>query len=233
MGSYFGRKNIAKTILILVIAATCIWLGFWQLDRLEWRRELNAATRIQINQPPLNLNTLSDESQLLEMTDRAISATGQFNFAEQIVLLNQNNQQIGSGVHLVAPFVLEGTDRAILVDRGWISNVEWQSADLRQFDESLTTIEGVVQQFSPRPATLTNGEIFLLNYEQIQEVISAELLPVVMLQTSDNSDPATRPFRTAHEVELSEGSHLGYAVQWFSFATIFVIGYIFYVRKYG
>lgn len=230
---YFGRKNLPKTLFILAAVATCVWLGFWQLDRLEWRRGLNAATRAQLNQPPINLNTLADEETLLFVTDRTITATGQFNFDEQIVLLNQNNQQVGSGVHLVAPFVLEGMDKAILVDRGWISNAEWQSADLRQFDESLSTIEGVVQQYSPRTATLTDGETFLLNFEQMNGEFSADLLPVVLLQTSDNVDPTARPFRTVHEVELSEGSHLGYAVQWFSFAIIFVIGYIFYVRKYG
>ncbi len=233
MGRYFGRKNLPKTLFILAAAAICVWLGFWQLDRLEWRRGLNAATRAQLDQPPLSLNTMTNEALLLEMTDRTIIADGQFNFDEQIVLLNQNNQQVGSGVHLIAPFVLDGTNKAILVDRGWISNLEWQSADFRQFDEPITTIEGVVQQFSTRNATLTDGETFLLNFEQMQRVVSAELLPIILLQTSDNVDPTARPFRTAHVVELSEGSHLGYAVQWFSFATVFVAGYIFYVRKYG
>jgi surfeit locus 1 family protein len=233
LSSYFGRKNILKTLFILAAAAVCIWLGFWQLDRLKWRRDLNAATRAQLDQPPLDLNDVTDEAALRDMTDRAITATGQFDFNEQIVLLNQNSQEVGFGVHLVAPFILTGTNRAVLVDRGWISSAEWQSADLRQFDEPLTRLTGVVQPFSPRTATLANDETFLLNFEQMQAVISAELLPIVFLQTADEVDLTARPYRTAYDVVLSEGSHLSYAVQWFSFATIFVVGYIFYIRKYG
>jgi len=32
-------------------------------------------------------------------------------------------------------------------------------------------------------------------------------------------------------VELTEGSHFGYALQWFSFAAILFVGYPFYLRK--
>jgi surfeit locus 1 family protein len=42
------------------------------------------------------------------------------------------------------------------------------------------------------------------------------------------SDP---PFANPPELDLSEGSHFGYAVQWFSFATLLLVGYPFYIRR--
>ena len=230
LGKLFGRKYLPKTLFILAAAAVCVWLGFWQLDRLEWRRGLNAATRTQLDQPPVNLNTLDDPSALRDMTDRAIVASGDFDFSEQIILKNQNSQATGPGVHLVAPYVLDG-NRAVLVDRGWIPVAAAQIDALEPFDEQPTMVEGVVQQFSTRDATLVNGEVFTLNFDQLQAVSQYELLPIVLLQTAEVDDINARPYRTPYRVDLSEGSHLGYAVQWFSFATIFVVGYLFYVRR--
>jgi len=39
------------------------------------------------------------------------------------------------------------------------------------------------------------------------------------------------PYRITPKLDLSEGSHLGYAVQWFSFAVLLGVGYPFYVRS--
>jgi surfeit locus 1 family protein len=39
------------------------------------------------------------------------------------------------------------------------------------------------------------------------------------------------PFANPPELDLSEGSHFGYAVQWFSFAALLLGGYPFYARR--
>jgi surfeit locus 1 family protein len=39
------------------------------------------------------------------------------------------------------------------------------------------------------------------------------------------------PYQPA--IELTEGPHFGYALQWFTFATILLVGYPFYLRKQG
>ena len=39
------------------------------------------------------------------------------------------------------------------------------------------------------------------------------------------------PYRTQLELDLNEGSHLGYAFQWFTFALILAIGYPIYVSR--
>jgi len=40
-----------------------------------------------------------------------------------------------------------------------------------------------------------------------------------------------RPISTRPQLELSEGSHMGYAIQWFLFAIILGVGYPFFIRK--
>jgi surfeit locus 1 family protein len=43
--------------------------------------------------------------------------------------------------------------------------------------------------------------------------------------------PARRFPRAAPELALSEGGHLGYAVQWFAFAGILLGGYVLFFRQ--
>jgi hypothetical protein len=39
------------------------------------------------------------------------------------------------------------------------------------------------------------------------------------------------PYRALPELDLTEGPHLGYAVQWFIFASLLGVGYPIYVRR--
>lgn len=236
---FFGRKHILKTVLITVLCAIFIWLGLWQVERLAWRRSLNAELAAQLAQPPLLLNELTDGNTLLTMTDRDITATGSFDFSQQIIVKSQNSQ-FGSGIRLVAPFVLDGSERAILVDRGWISNSELSTNGLDGYDEpNLTTIEGVVRQSqtAPNGSTTTSqqpvSEVFRIIIPTLQSQMPYELLPVYMLQSPTTTALDARPFREPFVPDLSEGNHLSYVIQWFSFAVIFGLGYIGYIRRNG
>ncbi|HFC12441.1 MAG TPA: SURF1 family protein, partial [Anaerolineae bacterium] len=89
LGMLFGRKHILKTIFILFVVALFIKLGFWQLDRLQWRRNLNAQLATQLAQPPTQINDLATPDNLLSMSDQKIAALGHFDYSEQLILKNQ------------------------------------------------------------------------------------------------------------------------------------------------
>ncbi len=234
--TFFGRKNIAKTLLISGLVCLFIWLGVWQLNRRQWRIAQNEALAAQLAQPPILLNENSDPDALLAMTDRKISAKGHFDYAGQVVLRNRNSDLNGPGVHLVAPYRLNNSEQVVLVDRGWLSSAEWADGDFDQYDETFASIEGIVEQYE-QPArnsaenSAAQSELFRLTYDQMQSQIDGQLVPIVIRQTDPNSDPNARPLREPFNVDLSEGSHLSYAVQWFSFAIIFGAGYLFYLRR--
>ena len=56
------------------------------------------------------------------------------------------------------------------------------------------------------------------------------ILPIYIQVNADVSD-AEPPIPFQPEIELTEGPHFGYAMQWFIFATILFLGYPFYIRK--
>jgi surfeit locus 1 family protein len=70
----------------------------------------------------------------------------------------------------------------------------------------------------------------MINVPGIASQVPYPLLPVYVQQAPD---PAwvSLPHRSLPKLELTEGSHLGYAIQWFIFAAILGIGYPIYVRR--
>jgi surfeit locus 1 family protein len=236
------RKWILTSLLVIAGAALCIRLGFWQLDRLAWRRSFNARVESQINAPVLDLNQNLPVDQLYDMEYRSVTVRGKYDYSQEIILRNQvyDNRL---GVHVFTPLLLDGSKNAILVERGWIP-VEDSAPQVRaKYDEAgLVTVNGVLRRGLETPdyggmvnPTLSPGETHLdawnyINLKQVQAQTTLPLLPVYIQQAPEQSQ-ADFPVREVVAPEITEGPHMGYAIQWFSFATILGVGYPFYLWK--
>jgi surfeit locus 1 family protein len=64
---------------------------------------------------------------------------------------------------------------------------------------------------------------------RIQQQVNAPLLPI-FIEQFPNPAATSPPFRQDN-IDLSEGPHLGYALQWFSFAVILGVLYAVFVRQ--
>lgn len=236
IGYLVSRRWWWVTILVLVAIGVMMRLSMWQLDRLEQRRAANAVLRQQLAAAPLSLNEVDlQTTDLTEMPDRRVTATGDFDFSEQILLMVQNFQG-SAGAHLVAPLRLEGREEAVLVDRGWIPEVETTPASWSQFDEpGRVTVEGVIRLTETArgvtPTQEPRQEWFRINVEAIERQLSYELLPIYVLQAPPSEGNQSLPYRQQPEVDLSEGPHLSYAVQWALFALMLGVGYVVFVYR--
>jgi len=242
MGKIFSKKWLLATLLVLAAMAVMIRLGIWQLDRLETRRAFNAAVLGQQSQPELTLAGAALDEPLADMEYRTASVRGEYDHANQIALRNQyyNNQW---GVHLVTPLKISGSDRAVLVDRGWIPAADYESGNWSQYDEvGVVTVQGVIRASRSRadygsqsdPTPVPGGPLLqawnFINIPAISQQMTLALLPVY-LQQSPADGPVSIPVRTALELDLTEGPHMGYALQWFAFAAILGVGYLVYLRR--
>ncbi len=131
----FGRKWWWVTLLVVAMMAILARLGIWQLDRLEERRAANAQLSAAIESPPIDLNDAFGTYAGLEpgeispdLANRDVVMTGEFDFANQRILKLQNLSG-RAGVNLITPFILDGTETAILIDRGWIPDAEYQAGN--------------------------------------------------------------------------------------------------------
>ncbi len=70
----------------------------------------------------------------------------------------------------------------------------------------------------------------LMNRDTLAALTGRPLAPFVLLALGDTiMQDITRPSRVPPP-SLTDGPHLSYALQWFGFATVFVIGFVVFAR---
>jgi surfeit locus 1 family protein len=241
MKDFFTPKWLLTTLLVLLATAVLMRLGFWQLDRLEQRRAFNEHFLSVMALPPLDISVTPAED-LAGMEYRLATVTGVYDHENQVALRNQYNDLV-FGYHLITPLVLsDGT--AILVDRGWIpASGNETPTDWRKYDQpGQQTVSGVLRLGEEpeigdvRDPELAEGQTRLVFWNtvhlaRIDSQIPYPLLPVFLQPDHDpaNTEPPIVPVRPA--IEITEGSHQGYAMQWFTFAAMLFFGYPFFLRK--
>jgi surfeit locus 1 family protein len=237
----FSRKWWWTTLLVIAAVGVMIRLGMWQIDRHTQRQAFNTRVSAQLAQPPLVLEGAALKTDLRGMEYRSVIVRGAYDHAGAVALRNQVSQG-RPGVHLLTPLVIAGSEQAVLVDRGWIP-AEASTPDQRsRFDEpGPVEVRGVIRASRSRPdfggvpdPPPTPGERLLtwnnVNVERIQQQVSSPLLPIYIQQAPDPAWTGM-PARSTPELDLSEGSHLGYAAQWFLFAAVLGVGYPYYLRQ--
>ncbi len=233
------------TIVVAVGFLVLCRLGIWQLQRLQQRREANAFLMARLNRPPLTLTGQDVNPDQLDLS--RVAATGQYDYSQEIVLRNETLGGVPGG-HLVTPLRLAGSDRTVLVDRGWVplgnTGAPDRAAASRPAGE--VTVRGVARRTQERPSFLAppdalpaaGGRLdawFRVDIPHIQQQVSYPLLPI-FIQEGEPSEAAPAVAGTRLPVpyiaiDLSEGPHLSYAIQWFAFALILLGGYVFLYRS--
>ena len=232
----YSRKWWLTTVVVIIGVFVLIQLGFWQLERLEQRRSFNVRVAERWQQEPfdVNHNTIPDDLSTLEY--RRVQALGEFDYSNQIMLSNQTRNQAPGSV-LVTPLVLDD-GRAILVARGWVPTGDDNPEVWSKFDESDDApIIGLLQETqllpsgnAPTPPAAPQTAWYQLNIDAIQPQMPYELLPVFILQLPEDGRTFNDLPLREEPLVLDEGSHFSYAIQWFMFALILGVGYIFFVR---
>jgi surfeit locus 1 family protein len=244
----FSRRWLLASVLVLVAAGVMVRLGIWQLDRMSQRQIFNARVQEQVNAEPLVLDKQALQLDLYSLEYRQVTVTGTYLPEDEIVLRNQIWEgEFGTefGVALFTPLLIKGTDQAILVERGWIpqQNSSQDTRDIYRQNGEVTltgrlrraeTDFNINQWLHPDPE-LEAGQSRLdtwnnLDLEKLATQMQTPLLPVY-LQLITASAPSSPPYPIQSEVDLSEGPHLGYAIQWFTFAALLLIGYPFYLQR--
>lgn len=208
----------------LVIAAACVRLGVWQLDRLHQRRARNAQVLATRSRSPIPVaGSLSTDS----ARDRRLFASGAYDYARERLWHGRSYEGV-PGVDLVTPLRLpDGT--AVLVDRGWAPSPDGYHVDqgaYRERDSAEVLGIGVNAPRAPGdvdPAALRDSLPYPLLPFVIQELPGSP--------TSPTSPDLPQPPVRWPAPEVSDGPHLSYAIQWFSFAVIIVVGSFALAKK--
>ena len=164
---------------------------------------------------------LSDD-QARELLHRAITLRGQW-LADRTVFLDNRPMARQTGFYVLTPLRLTGSDRVVLVQRGW--------APRHQVDRSLlppvqtptgeVQVSGRIAAHPPRVYQLGQEQGGAIRQNLDLDAWRAEtglpLAPVLVVQTGAASDGLQRDWpEAASGVE----KHYGYTFQWFGICTL-------------
>lgn len=220
-------------VLVGLFAGLFVYLGFWQLDRLQQKIEENAVAtaRLAIPAEPLAalLAELNDHPSELEY--RRATVDGFWMTAEEVLVRSQVHQGT-AGFHVITPLEYDG--KAVLVNRGWVP-LTLDQTPIADASPSDGTVEGWIHLtqtrglFGPEDASGAQTAFSRVDVARIQQEVSLTLDDVYLVQT--NSAGEGLPFEVDIPDFADEGPHLAYAIQWFGFALIAVVGFVALIRK--
>ena len=162
---------------------------------------------------------------------RRASAAGTYDFTNEFALASRTRQ--GSpGVNIITPLRLSGTDTAVLVNRGWVYAPDAMTADFTKWREGdSATIAGYVTAIeatgSNRVSTPISSRVVRHLYrDSLASRLPYPILPFLLVVTDSTPTSAAGDSVPARLLApfLDDGPHLGYAIQWFMFALIGVVG---------
>jgi len=222
------RRLVLFLLLAVILAVGCIRLGFWQLSRLAQRRARNAVVAARLSQPQAPLTTLAADSASVL---RKATVTGTPDFEHEI-LLAARTYQGSPGVWLLTPLRIAGRDTAVLVNRGWIYAPDGVSVDAARWQETTTTYAGYAELLRPGVVSKPEGVLRRdariarqLDLATVQSLLPYPVSPLYLVATApDTTRPQGERVARLPTPALDEGPHLSYAIQWFSFAAIALIG---------
>lgn len=220
-------------VAVLLAVSLCVTLGFWQVGRRADRQAANEQVKARIRPPmPLPVDGFTSGT-ANALRYRGVSATGRFDPANELLIRYRTFEGL-PGYGVVTPLVLADGGGVVLVDRGWIPlerGEEWpRAAGDAAAPSGEVTVTGWlagphrsrVAPEAPRPAEQRPGIVSDVSAPQLRNVLPYPRLYEMTLVADGPSDRFPAP---VGEPDISDGPHLGYAFQWFSFAAIALIGW--------
>jgi surfeit locus 1 family protein len=240
--------------LILLVTLACVALtaslGAWQMRRAAYKEQL-AAQISQRNKLPALDNTALNASNFIAATrdedtwlQRRAALQGRWLHEHTVFLDNRPMRVQGSqrvGFYVATPLALEGSNRVIWVQRGWVQRDFQDRARLPVLPEDtatvvvsgrlLTNVSQAYEMKAAEPgqkaATTEARPSRIWQNLPVVKLSSKELLPMALLQTAPEADKDDL-LRDWPAADTGVAKHHGYAFQWFALSALLVVLYVWF-----
>ena len=217
-------RFLLPSILITATFAFLVSLGFWQLERADEKRGIEASIKLA-NTGSVEL--IKDEEVLENKEYYEVRLQGKYLSDKQFIYDNQIVDQV-SGYYVLTPFAVEGQSKAILINRGFIP---WNGrrdklADIvigQETREIKVQISKSIKRMELKPSEVGIQFPVLIQSIDLQDMADrakVDFSSVIGLLDASASNGFIRKW------EPYTGSiekHIGYAVQWFLMALVLAI----------
>lgn len=228
--------RLVPTAAFLLVLPALIGLGFWQLDRADQKRILQAEYDDRLKQAPIKVGAALKPAS--ELQYRRVSLSGYYDHDHTVLLDNRVHQSV-PGYYVITPLILIRSDTRVLVNRGWVP-----------LGPSRATLPMVVPattlQVITGVATVPHAKVFRLapaakiksgwqrvwqhmDMKRFAQAVNYPVQPIVVLL--DSSSQAEGFVRQWKRLDTRITMHQGYAFQWFAMAFVLTGIYAFYTLR--
>jgi surfeit locus 1 family protein len=228
-------KWIFGHVLCLVLVLVFIRCGFWQISRLHQKQDRNAIIHAREEAPVATLDeALQDGADAAEY--RRVKVAGTWDIADTVLVRSRSLDE-RPGFHVLTPLVVG--DEAVIVNRGFAPLGGGSDEDIISNlvpKTSRAVVEGILRasetrgSFGPKDAAGKQLVVNRVDVPRLQEQVDHQLVPVYLQLTEPEPPPNTFP-EVLPLPATDEGPHRSYAVQWFTFATVGIVGWPLLLRK--
>lgn len=239
---FLGLRFWLITLAALALIVATALLGRWQLSRAAQMRAMQAAIDERQTMAPLQEAGLlqAQEHGSAQVLHRSVRLRGQW-LPEATVFLDNRQMQGHPGFFVLTPLRLHSSQRAVLVQRGWVARDFLERARLPDIatPSGEVQIEGRVAgsparlfEFQPSGAGQGSSRIRQnLDLTAYGAETGLDLLPLTVVQTGAASDGLRRDWAP---IDSGVDKHYGYAFQWFGLCGLVAILYVWFqfVRRF-
>ncbi|WJF89981.1 SURF1 family protein [Paraburkholderia bonniea] len=220
-------------LLVLLIVAVTVRLGFWQRDRAHQKEALQAHIT-QFEQAPVR-HLGAQPFTLQEIEFHRVRATGQF-MPDKVVYLDNRPYRDQPGFYVVMPFRLtQGGD--VLVNRGWLPRNASERTTIAPYltPSGEIEIEGIARADASRAFELGQGGSAAhqlirqnLDVSAYASETGLPLQPFVIQQSSDTHDGLVRDWPAPN---TGVERNYGYMFQWWGIAFAAIVLGLYAARR--
>lgn len=209
------------TIASAILFAFLCWLGFWQLERLQWKLALIAQVNGNMAAAPVSLDEVLAMNQGAAQY-RHVTLNGRFDHAKEAYVFTTD---AGAAVyHVLTPFTVDD-GRVLMVDRGEVPKDKLNPAGRAQGNiAGETRVTGVWRTpdapggFTPLPDA-AQRIWYARDLAGIAAAMHLKLTAPVVVEADATPNPGGWP-KGGKTVVTFRNQHLGYAITWFGVAIV-------------
>ncbi|MCL3819459.1 SURF1 family cytochrome oxidase biogenesis protein [Aeromicrobium wangtongii] len=228
-----SARWIGFAIFVVLLAAICTRLGFWQMDKLEQRFDRNDAITKHFGADPVDLSTALPAGIEVDKSNEwtRVRATGTYDVDHQVTV-KFSTRDGAPGVNVVTPLVLD-SGAALLVDRGWMETQNNVShPDVPDPATGEVTIEGWLRKDNGATGGAVrpnDGQVRAISSDGMADFVPYDLIDGYVNLQKQSPAPSAG-LAVEPKPELGQGPHFFYALQWWFFALLAVVGYFWFAR---
>lgn len=225
IGAFSFRPRLLTTLVAAFGVVLTFMLGQWQIGRAEYKQHLQSRQDALGREAPVQVGAapVAADDVLL----RKVEVRGEY-APKYTVYIDNRLYKHQPGYHVVTPIRITGSQRHVLVNRGWVAANRDRSIPVVDTPAGEQQVQGTAVAYSERYVELSTkvaeGNVWQnLVFERYRQATGLELQPFVIQQASAVDDGLQREWSRP---DLGRNTHLAYAFQWYALSLAILIYYL-------